>query len=188
MQNISYFFSLQNEKYPVAKVSCNKGAEPGGKTETFLLFTLLNFKYLSNVAPQLTAAAFPRPSRRLPPVRRKRDERRDRTAVFQGSVFTEQIESRSAEPGRERFCLKAGRRIPNRSYEEYVAGRGRKSRKLGFRPLRTRGPLLVVYFESTSCMSPACSFLFIRWHLTYTELRLFNSNMIHSSRGENPSL
>lgn len=131
MQNISYFFSLQNEKYPVAKVSCNKGAEPGGKTETFLLFTLLNFKYLSNVAPQLTAAAFPRPSRRLPPVRRKRDERRDRTAVFQGSVFTEQIESRSAEPGRERFCLKAGRRIPNRSYEEYVAGRGRKKPEAG---------------------------------------------------------
>lgn len=66
MQNISYFFSLQNEKYPVTKVSCNKGAEPGGKTETFLLFTLLNFKYLSNVAPQLTAAAFPWPFRRLP--------------------------------------------------------------------------------------------------------------------------
>ena len=66
MQNISYFFSLQNEKYPVTKVSCNKGAEPGGKTETFLLFTLLNFKYLSNVAPQLTAAVFPRPFRRLP--------------------------------------------------------------------------------------------------------------------------
>ena len=56
-KKFSIFFSLQNEKYPVTEVSCNKGVVPGGKTAAFLLFTSLDFKYLSNVAPQLTAAA-----------------------------------------------------------------------------------------------------------------------------------
>lgn len=50
---------------------------------------------------------------------------------FQGSVFTEPDRKSVARTGAERFCLKAGRRIPNRSYEEYVAGRGRKKPEAG---------------------------------------------------------
>ncbi|MFR5365000.1 MAG: hypothetical protein ACLTG8_14155 [Alistipes finegoldii] len=80
VQNISYFFfSLQNEKYPVTEVSCNKGVVPGGKTAAFFIIHLAGFQIFNKYRPVIARRGLPAGSL---PVRRKRDERRDRTAVF----------------------------------------------------------------------------------------------------------